>query len=139
MTRKNNEVLVVEDDALLRKLYDRLFQVHDYLPTIAKNGEEAMQLLSDGRGFSTIVIDTQLGREFGPDLYDRIRKGGYTGLAFGVSSEPYAERAWRGKEGINGFYDKATMFSRSGRNLPKSIAEGLELLQQGVQYKNIRF
>src|SRR3989344_1393271 len=138
--KNNNEVLIVEDDAILRELYDRLFQVHGYSPIIATNGKEALELFYEGRKFSTAVIDTQLGRGgFGPDLYDRIRGVGYTGLAFGMSSDPYAERAWKRKEGVTGFYDKAGMFNRSGNNLPKSIAEGLELLQQGVQYKNIRF
>lgn len=53
-------ILAIEDDPAIRRLYQRLFDLHDYDLVLAPSGTAAMETLRGDRGFDVILMDIRL-------------------------------------------------------------------------------
>ena len=68
-------VMVVEDDAALRQLTERLISKLGYRVTMAESAEAALKLIEiDGIVPDVLIADVVMPRMSGPHLVDRIRK-----------------------------------------------------------------
>ena len=71
-------ILVVDDDALIRKLASKILVHLNLDPVVAEDGEEALQLIRqsfrEGPSFSAVILDLNLPRLGGAETMREIRK-----------------------------------------------------------------
>ncbi|KAA3609325.1 MAG: response regulator [Calditrichaeota bacterium] len=71
--RKNTPiVLIVDDNPVILKLYVRLFRRSGFTPITAKNGDEALKMITENKP-NAAVIDYQLGGFSGIDICNKVR------------------------------------------------------------------
>ncbi len=70
-------ILVVEDDIHTRKLMEAVLKVNGYMPVLASNGEEALDVL-EKQQVDLIVADIMMPRMDGYELTKQLRDSGYT-------------------------------------------------------------
>nr|MBN2278310.1 response regulator [candidate division Zixibacteria bacterium] len=74
------KILVVDDEAHIRKLYNDFLKREGYQVETAAGGDEALEVLAKSR-FDLVILDIELGDEAsGLDILKRI-KAGYPDLA----------------------------------------------------------
>lgn len=61
------KILVVEDDEFLRELYDELLKGEGYEVSVAVDGEEGLNKLSEG-GFDLVLLDIMLPKMDGLEI-----------------------------------------------------------------------
>ncbi len=66
-------ILVVEDDEFLRELYDELLKGEGYDITLAVDGEEGLNHISEG-GFDLILLDIMLPKMDGLEILRHIKE-----------------------------------------------------------------
>lgn len=66
------KILVVEDDEFLRELYDELLKGENYVVTLAVDGEEGLNLMSEG-GYDLVLLDIMLPKMDGLEILRHIR------------------------------------------------------------------
>jgi DNA-binding response OmpR family regulator len=66
-------LLVVEDDARLRHLLGRLLDEERHVVDLAADGEEGLEIATDGRGIDAIILDVILPGMSGLDVARRLR------------------------------------------------------------------
>ena len=77
-TRKQTNVLVVDDMSVHRLLYTELFSLAGYNVDTASSGSEAMDRISQGEFYDAVVMDTNMGSaELGHEVCSAMRKIGY--------------------------------------------------------------
>ncbi len=70
-----DHVLIVDDDATICRLLEKVMRSNDMEPVIAGSGHEALEILNS-RTFDLILIDVMLGDMEGFDVIRKIRKEG---------------------------------------------------------------
>jgi signal transduction histidine kinase len=65
-------VLVVDDDDGVARALERILR-SDYDVTVARSGEQALEILGGGHAFDAMLIDISMPGIDGPELYERIR------------------------------------------------------------------
>jgi signal transduction histidine kinase/CheY-like chemotaxis protein len=65
-------VLVVDDDDGVARALERILR-SDYDVTVARSGEQALDLLGGGHAFDAMLVDIAMPGIDGPELYERIR------------------------------------------------------------------
>jgi diguanylate cyclase (GGDEF)-like protein/PAS domain S-box-containing protein len=70
MSEKN--LLIVDDEIISQKLLTKFFQ-NDYEIFTATNGEEALQILSENKKFSAIILDIVMPKMSGFEVLERIK------------------------------------------------------------------
>lgn len=66
------KILVVEDDEFLRELYEELLKGEGYEVSLAEDGEQGLQSISQG-GFDLILLDIMLPKMDGLEVLRRIK------------------------------------------------------------------
>ena len=75
LLRGRETVLVVEDEAALRRAAQRILERHGYRVLTAPDGDAALQLLAEpGRTVDLILTDMMMPRSGGADLYHRVMR-----------------------------------------------------------------
>jgi EAL domain-containing protein (putative c-di-GMP-specific phosphodiesterase class I)/CheY-like chemotaxis protein len=74
MPTRDTEVLVVDDEEMLRRLVGRAFGMAGFKVETAGSGEEALAILRQGRRFDTIVSDLMMPGMDGMQLLREIRQ-----------------------------------------------------------------
>ena len=69
---KNLKVLIVEDDKIVLKLYEKFFSEHGYLWEVSLSGAEAIQKIDQGK-FDLVCLDLGLPDMDGMSLVDKIK------------------------------------------------------------------
>lgn len=86
---KKPRVLIVDDDALCRKMHNRLFSAHCETCTEAPNGRDAVSIvkfsMAIGQPFDCIIMDSSMPVMSGPEASTLIREAGFTGKILGVT------------------------------------------------------
>ena len=120
--QKTPRVLIVDDDPGGRECYGRLFTRHGYQPFLAPHGawvERNRQELGDPE---VILLDYRMPGMTGLELLERLRREGFTGMAFlvsaHVSEEMFAEAA---RLGVRRIFHKPV----ESAALMESVAEAL--------------
>lgn len=76
-------LLLVEDEEMLRRVTARMLEHEGFTVLQARDGQEALELLRTHDGAIDLVIsDVVMPRLSGPELYQRARASGWTGLPF---------------------------------------------------------
>lgn len=70
-------ILVVEDDASTRKLMEAVLRGNGYVPFLAENGEQALDLL-DSQHIDLMVTDIMMPGIDGYDLAGQLREAGFS-------------------------------------------------------------
>lgn len=71
-------ILVADDDAVLRSLLCDILKKQDYYPIPAKDGKEALDLYFSGTDFSLCILDVMMPEFDGWQVLDEIRAAGET-------------------------------------------------------------
>lgn len=66
------KILVVEDDEFLRELYEELLKGENYDITLAVDGEEGLNFMSEG-GFDLVLLDIMLPKMDGLEILRHIK------------------------------------------------------------------
>jgi signal transduction histidine kinase len=69
-------VLVVDDQAAVRKMVRRVLERAGHAVTEAEDGDVALELLTSGHGFNLIVSDVRMPRVGGVQMMQRLRESG---------------------------------------------------------------
>ena len=69
------KVLIVEDEPFFQDFMYKLFEHLQLLPEVVSNGEEALEILKQGR-FDLIVTDIKMPKMDGIEFLKKIRKKG---------------------------------------------------------------
>ena len=72
VSTSKNEVLVVDDSPVYRKLVEQILSPEPFTLLFARNGEEALQLYKE-RSPCIVVTDWMMPDFSGPELCERIR------------------------------------------------------------------
>jgi PAS domain S-box-containing protein len=67
-------ILVVDDEEAVRDVVRRFLEIAGHSVTLACTGEEAVELLSNGRPFDLIILDLMMPREDGVVTFQRLRQ-----------------------------------------------------------------
>ena len=70
-----DRVLIVDDDASICRLLEKVMRSNDLEPVIAGSGKEALKVI-DSKSFDLILIDVVLGDMEGFDVIRKIRRDG---------------------------------------------------------------
>jgi len=73
----NLKILVVDDELLIRDLLYDYFSSKDYQISTANSGEEAIEILQQGKEFDVVLTDLKMPGIDGLELIDHIRKSDY--------------------------------------------------------------
>lgn len=73
MTAYAGRVLLVEDDAVLRLVIERILTENGYQVGVSEDGQAAWELLESGAGFDTILLDREMPRMNGMELLRRLK------------------------------------------------------------------
>lgn len=103
--RQPLDVLVVEDEEMLRDMLARLLELRGHAVVIANSGEQALRL-AEHNAFDVVVSDVRLPGLSGPDFVHRLRtRPGYAGtrviLATGDSEMDDTALAREGLTGVH--------------------------------------
>jgi signal transduction histidine kinase len=71
-SQARRRVLVVDDDEGVSRALERILR-SDYEVTLARSGEQALELLYRGHSYDALLIDIAMPGMDGPELYERIR------------------------------------------------------------------
>jgi CheY-like chemotaxis protein len=71
---RSYRVLVVDDDPVVVRSFQRALRQHEV--TTAKNGREALEILSGNPAFDVILCDLMMPELTGMDVYERLRETG---------------------------------------------------------------
>lgn len=71
---QRGDILVVDDDVTLRRLYGHILSEAGYTPHVAENGIEALDILSKHPSFQVIILDLMMPAMNGFQLLDRIQQ-----------------------------------------------------------------
>ncbi|KAF5749282.1 two-component response regulator ARR22 [Tripterygium wilfordii] len=82
----NLSVLVVDDDAVIRKIHSMLLENLGVEVQVALNGQQAVELHRLGSSFDIVLIDMEMPVMNGPDATKELRKMGVDCLIVGVTS-----------------------------------------------------
>lgn len=66
------KILVVEDDEFLRELYDELLKGENYDVTLAVDGQEGLNSISEG-GFDLVLLDIMLPKMDGLEILRHVK------------------------------------------------------------------
>lgn len=73
--KKSSQILVVDDDELLRGFYSRVLTAQGYKPLCADNGEEAIGILEEKKNnISLAIIDLLMPVRTGWELIEYMKK-----------------------------------------------------------------
>jgi two-component system cell cycle sensor histidine kinase/response regulator CckA len=67
-------ILVVDDEEAVQDVVRRFLEIAGHRVSVARSGEEALNLLSNGRSFDLIILDLMMPREDGVSTFQRIRQ-----------------------------------------------------------------
>ncbi len=67
-----SKIIVVEDDEFLRELYDELLKGEGYDVTLAVDGEEGLNHISEG-GFDLVLLDIMLPKMDGLEILRHVK------------------------------------------------------------------
>jgi CheY-like chemotaxis protein len=73
-TRKVKTVLVIEDEADIRRFARRLLELEDYHVLEAANGDEGLRLIKDTKDLSMVLLDLRLPGRDGWAVMDEMKK-----------------------------------------------------------------
>ncbi len=109
---KTSHVLIVDDEMISRDIMGNQFKNHGFEVTLAKDGKEAYQIITEGDiSFDCMISDIEMPRMNGYQLIRRLRKDGNDILAFSITDSDYTSNAERAKEnGFNGSFLKPLDF-----------------------------
>jgi two-component system cell cycle sensor histidine kinase/response regulator CckA len=68
------DILVVDDEEAVRDVVRRFLMIAGHSVTVAHSGEEAVELLADGRTFDLVILDLMMPREDGVTTFQRLRQ-----------------------------------------------------------------
>jgi CheY-like chemotaxis protein len=68
-------ILLAEDDESLRALAERILMGLGYTVLVARNGEEAVEILNRNANVNLAVLDVVMPRKGGKEAYEEMRKG----------------------------------------------------------------
>jgi signal transduction histidine kinase/ActR/RegA family two-component response regulator len=126
----NESVLVVEDEAAVRRLTTSVLRDCGYRVKEACDGTEALELMKTGQSFDLVVTDVIMPRMSGRELYDRLKvtnpavkvlfMSGYTDDALALHGVLESEFA---------FIEKPFSPSRLGRKVRETIDQTVKTAQ----------
>lgn len=100
MPRGTETILVVEDEAIIRRAAVRVLKRLGYRALTAEDGEAGYEVLRrEGRRIALVVLDVVMPRLSGPELHQRMRKAGYRIPVLFMSG--YAARSSGGIPGLD--------------------------------------
>jgi CheY-like chemotaxis protein len=73
-TRKVKTVLVIEDEADIRRFARRLLELEDYHVLEAANGDEGLRLIKETKDLSMVLLDLRLPGRDGWVVMDEMKK-----------------------------------------------------------------
>ncbi|GMI84507.1 hypothetical protein HRI_002120000 [Hibiscus trionum] len=83
---KNLNVLVVDDDPLIRMLHDTYLKHFGLEPQVAENGKKAIDLFRLGTSFDLVLMDKEMPIMNGVEATKALRAMGVTSKIVGVTS-----------------------------------------------------
>ena len=92
------DVLVIEDDRLIRELLGELLASAGYRVTVAKNGTEGLRRFADGR-FHVVVTDVRMPGPDGWEVARRLREASADVGIIVMSASLDSEDNTRGEDG----------------------------------------
>ncbi len=66
---RGKKILVIEDEAAIRRFYDRLFRRYELETVFAPTGSVAMEIIESGQSFDAILLDIRLPGLSGRELW----------------------------------------------------------------------
>lgn len=66
---KKITILIVEDDPVIRKVHELTLRKAGLKPSVAKNGEEAVNLFLSGASFDLVLMDNNMPIMNGPMVF----------------------------------------------------------------------
>lgn len=73
LSRFEKKILVVEDDTILRELYEELLKSEGYVVDLAIDGEEGFTAISKG-GYNLVLLDVMLPRKDGLTILKELKE-----------------------------------------------------------------
>lgn len=74
---KSRSVLIVDDDVLMRNLYERLFKLSGFMVEVAKDGAEGLKKADESHP-DLILLDIMMPKMNGFDVLAELKKGAHT-------------------------------------------------------------
>ncbi|XP_047309520.1 two-component response regulator ARR22-like [Impatiens glandulifera] len=79
-------VLIVDDDAILRRIHTMFFKKHGFETTAVENGQEAINLYRSGSWFHLVLMDKEMPVMDGPEATRELRAMGVNNMIVGMTS-----------------------------------------------------
>jgi len=117
-------ILIVDDEAGIRELLEKILRRHGYEVLEAGDGEEALAVFREHPGaIDLLITDVMMPRVGGPELVERLRKQGISPKVIYVSGYTDDPNIYAGK------FPAGTAFLEKPFTLPSLLAKVREVLK----------
>ncbi|XP_047330970.1 two-component response regulator ARR22-like [Impatiens glandulifera] len=100
-------VLVVDDDAIVRRIHSMFFKKHGFETMAVENGQEAVNLYRSGTRFHLVLMDMEMPVMDGPKATRELRAMGVNSMIVGITScDKDEERQAFLEAGLDNCYNK---------------------------------
>lgn len=127
----NESILVVDDDALVRKTLCSILSTEGYVVETAENGKQALKAIEKGR-FDVALIDIQLPDIKGVDLLFKLKQTQPRMVRIIITGYPSLENAIKAvNEGADGYvlkpFDSMQLLETIRKHLDEKNAEQIRM------------
>ena len=127
----NESILVVDDDALVRKTLCSILSTEGYVVETAENGKHALKAIEKGR-FDVALIDIQLPDIKGVDLLFKLKQTQPRMVKIIITGYPSLENAIKAvNEGADGYvlkpFDSTQLLETIRKHLDEKNAEQIRM------------
>jgi len=118
----NKKILIAEDTKEIADELSELLKFENYIPTVAYDGEEVLNLLSERKTFDLFIIDKKMPGINGIELIKRIRrKDLLVPIILATGSMPSEEENSLSELNINKYIKKPYLFETLLENIRKLV------------------
>ena len=127
----NESILVVDDDALVRKTLSSILSTEGYVVESVENGKQALKALEKGR-FDVALIDIQLPDIKGVDLLFKLKQSQPRMVRIIITGYPSMDNAIKAvNEGADGYvlkpFDSMRLLETIRKHLDEKNAEQIRM------------